>query len=134
MDIIYPMFAMFLLTVTVALLMLAMRIRGVKNKTVHPKYFKVYNEKLPDDSQIQISRHFSNLFETPILFYTVCILYIITNLTSAASMRLAWAYVVARVVHAIIHIGPNHVIARMLSFLASMLILTFLWVNLVTSL
>ncbi len=45
-------------------------------------------------------------------------------------LRLAWAYVVLRLIHAVIHMTYNRVIHRMLTFIASFVVLMFMWVHL----
>jgi hypothetical protein len=44
---------------------------------------------------------------------------------------LAWIYVSLRILHTIIHLTSNHVIARMLSFAASCMVLGIMWVNII---
>jgi hypothetical protein len=45
-------------------------------------------------------------------------------------VALAWAFVLSRIVHAAIHLGPNKVRWRSPAFILGFLIVTAMWVNL----
>ena len=83
----------------------------------------------PESTQ-KVSRHFANLFEAPTLFYVVCLAAMVTGVTGAVMVALAWAYVAARIVHAAIHLGPNRLRWRMRAYFVSWLMLAALWVTL----
>jgi hypothetical protein len=51
------------------------------------------------------------------------------QLDSESLLVIAWLYVAARVVHAIIHIGANRVRPRMLTYMFSWLMLLALWIK-----
>jgi hypothetical protein len=126
-DLIYPLFAMFILTTIVMLRMFWTRVSAIKSGQVKLRYFKVYpNEELPE-KMVQASRHFSNLFEMPVLFYLVSVLGILFQ-EGQAFLILAWVYVLARVVQAYIHLGSNRVIRRMQAYAVSWAALSLMWV------
>jgi len=74
----------------------------------------------------QASRHFSNLFEAPVLFYVVCILGILFS-EGLIFTGLAWGYVLAHVAHAYIHLGSNHVMFRLTTYTVSWTFLILMW-------
>ncbi|MDN4501083.1 MAPEG family protein [Alteromonadaceae bacterium BrNp21-10] len=127
----YPMFALVLLTVLVAILMGRARFTAVKHKTVNPKYFKTNSgyELTPECAQLE--RNFSNLFETPVLFYAVCITTLVMGVDSTLLQVLAWIYVALRYAHSYIHITYNHVMHRFGCFISSFLVLLVMWIALV---
>ena len=83
----YPMFALFLLTLTALVRMFLTRVQAVKSGRLKINDFKVYTTTQPDDV-IKMSRHFSNLFEVPVLFYVVCLLGMVLGMTSLPFMIL----------------------------------------------
>jgi len=126
-HLIYPMFAMVLLTFVVGTIALAARVRAARKKDVSMKYFKLMDGEAPE-YMIKPIRHFNNLFETPILFYAGCFSAILTQAVDLPMMILAWAYVALRVAHALIHIGPNKVMPRMFAFLGSFAVILTMWI------
>lgn len=127
MSLIYPMFAMVVLTFAVATVMLRSRIKAVRSKDVSVSFFKSYEGTVPDYVAIP-ARHFSNLFETPVLFYVVCLAAMIIGKTGVTIVVLAWAFVALRIIHAVVHLGKNTVLVRMRVYLASWIVLLALWV------
>ena len=121
------MFAMVVLTFVVALVMLRSRVRAVKSREVPLEFFKTYQGAAPEHV-ITSARHFSNLFEAPVLFYVACLAAMILNKTGVTVVALAWAYVLARCIHAYVHLGSNKVFLRMRAYLFSWVILLALWV------
>jgi hypothetical protein len=74
------------------------------------------------------TRHFTNLFETPTLFYAGCLAAMVAGVTDSAVLALAWAYVAARLVHAWVHLGGNRLRHRMPVYAVSWLLLLSLWI------
>lgn len=130
MDIIYPMFSLFLLTFLIGACMGGARLISVKNREVDPRYYRLMSGGAPPDYVVKLSRNFSNLLEVPILFYVVCILLVTLNIVNTAMLILAWCFVGLRIAHSIIHITYNHPKHRFYAFLASFLVLLAMWVQL----
>jgi hypothetical protein len=82
----------------------------------------------PPAAVAKTSRQFSNLFETPTLFYAAGVIYLALDLQLALAVTLAWLYVALRLVHAVIHIGYNNVMHRLMAFAASLLCVGGIWV------
>ncbi|MDB5593174.1 MAG: hypothetical protein JWM36_135 [Hyphomicrobiales bacterium] len=76
----------------------------------------------------QLSRSFQNQFETPLLFYVLVVLAIITKKDDFLFVVMEWLYVIARLAHAAIHTTNNRVTLRFPAFLAGVLILIAMWV------
>jgi len=83
--------------------------------------------KEPDEAA-KATRHFSNLFEAPVLFYVACVTAIATRQVTLLTVVLAWAYVALRVAHAYIHLGANRLRQRIPVYFASWAILLALWI------
>lgn len=130
-SLIYPMFAMVLLTAAVVVTLFRRRVRAVRENLVTASYFRIYQGEAEPESSAKAARHLANLFEAPVLFYVACLAAMVTGQTGVAVVALAWAYVAARFVHAYVHLGGNRLRHRMRVFGVSWLILLALWIALV---
>lgn len=129
MNLVYPMFALFALTMAVGARLGYLRFTYVKRGLADPDYYKAYQGSEPEPVRVA-ARHLTNLFETPVLFYAGCLLGLVTGQAGTLTVSLAWAYVAARAVHTAIHLGPNIVLRRFQVFVVSLLILLALWLSL----
>lgn len=130
---IYPMFAMVLLTATVLVILFRSRVAAVRSGQVSKTYFRIYQGETEPESTAKPARHFANLFEAPVLFYVVCLAAMITHVTGVAMQALAWTYVAARVLHATVHLGGNRLSKRVRAYFVSWLVLLAMWIFLVVS-
>lgn len=130
---IYPMFAMVLLTVTVLLSMFIARISAIREGKLSARYFKTYNFGEPTEAMVKSSRHFANLFELPVLFYAGCLTAMILPMNDGWILGWAWLFVAARLVHAYIHIGKNKLLPRMISYTIGWIALLALWLDIVVT-
>jgi hypothetical protein len=126
-SLVYPMFAMVLLTGTTLILLFRGRLRAVRERKVTPKYFQVYQGETEPEATAQTARHFVNLFEAPTLFYAACLAAMVTGQTGTTTVVLAWSYVAARLVHSYIHLGGNVLQARIGAYFTSWAVLIALW-------
>lgn len=129
MNILYPIFAMLALTLVVMMRMGFARYRAVVRREVDHRYYELYQGEEPQHLRV-LSRHFSNLMETPPIFYIACILAFITEQQNDLILGLAWGYVVLRFWHTFIHLGGNVVVLRFRVFVLSMVVLTTMLVSL----
>ncbi len=128
---IYPMFAMVLLTFAVLMKLFRARVRALREGKVSATYFRIYQGEVEPDFAAKPARHFTNLFEAPVLFYVVCLAAMITHFTGIGMQVLAWAYVAARLMHAFAHLGANRIRKRVRAYFISWLILLGMWIYLV---
>ena len=128
---VYPMFALVLLTATVLVIMFRSRARAVREKKISSAYFRTFQGETEPEFIAKPSRHFVNLFEAPTLFYVACLAAMVTQTGGRAALVLAWAYVAARVAHAFIHLGRNRLRHRIPVYGASWAILLAMWVSVV---
>ena len=128
---VYPMFAMVCLTVVVLVALFRSRTRAVAEGQVSAEYFKTYQGSVEPESSLQLSRHFVNLFETPLLFYVVCLATMVVGQVDLLLLILAWLYVVLRIVHAYIHTGSNRLQPRIAAYFSSIVVLLSMWSYLV---
>ncbi len=128
LQLVYPLFAMFILSAAVLIKMFRARVGAVKSGQIKAGYFKTYeNLNLPEDV-IKTARHFSNLFEAPVLFYVLCLLGLFLGIDSMTFVVLAWAYVIIRAFHAHIHMGQNKLAFRMTVYGLGWLVMLVMWI------
>jgi hypothetical protein len=128
---IYPMFALVLLSAFVLARVFRSRVRAVRAGKVSARYFRIYQGEVEPEETAKPARHFTNLFEAPTLFYAGCLAAMATGDEGLVVQLTAWAYVVARLVHAFIHLGQNRLGHRINAYFASWIALLALWVHVV---
>lgn len=124
--ILYPMFALVAWTFAMAVVMVRRAFRAV-GEGLNPEYFRLGRGFKPPDYMLSAYRHFSNLFEMPVLFYAALIIVYVTAVNNALLLTLAWAYVFSRMLHSHYHLNNTCVIRRRNAFMASYTILALLW-------
>lgn len=130
-SLVYPMFALVLLSMIVLGVLFRRRVRAVREGRVSMGYFGIFQGGAEPEDSAKAARHFSNLFEAPTLFYAGCLAAMVTHDVGIAVQFLAWAYVAARVVHAIIHLGGNRIGKRVRAYSVGWLVLLGLWIQVV---
>lgn len=85
-------------------------------------------EKLPKTARFA-AQNYNHQFESPVLFYVLCLGAMVADLGTETTLLIAWAYVGLRVLHAIIHISYNRVIHRFVVFSLSSLALIGLFAD-----
>lgn len=129
MDIIYPMFALVVLTFVIGFSTGIARLVSAKKGQVDRRYFKLFSGYAPPDYIVKLGRNFSNLFEVPVLFYTLGIILLVLGINNSLMIGFAWAFVGLRVIHSVIHVTYNNPIHRFLAFLLSSSIVLIMWVQ-----
>ncbi len=126
-----PLLAQVALTFLVMLAMYQRRVGEMKSKRIHPQRAKTRSAAhgvLPDSESA--SNNYSNLLESPLLFYVAILLTLILMVQDSILVALAWIYVASRYVHSFIHITYNRVMHRFSVFIFSCFVLLAMWVRL----
>jgi hypothetical protein len=125
-----PVVALAAWTLTVLLLIPYHRVRAALGGRLVADDFKLGESlRVPDDVRIP-NRNLINLLEVPVLFYVACLSLHATGQVDAIAIALAWAYVVLRAVHSLIHLSYNSVMHRLAAYAASNLVLMAIWLRL----
>lgn len=127
-QLVSPMFALVFLTFFTGLILFVRRVSAAKNKQLDPKRFKTFSIQEAPAHVLQAERHFINLFEVPVLFYIACVVIIALNIESKELLYLAWSFVAFRYIHAGIHLWPNKLYPRMVSFFLGFITVLAMWV------
>ena len=75
----------------------------------------------------RMARNLSNQFELPVLFFAACLSLFVTGGAGLAAIVAAWAFVLARVVHAYVHLTSNRVRIRRRLFIVSLAVNLVQW-------
>jgi hypothetical protein len=78
------------------------------------------------------ANNLANLFEMPVLYFTLVPLLVIGNMAGPAQVALAWLFVILRAVHSFVHLGRNDVRVRFTVYLASVIVLFAMWIGFFT--
>jgi hypothetical protein len=130
-PILVPLLVQVLLTFAVWIYMYAWRIPEIRRKSIDPQRLKdraAAHQLLPDSANA--SNNLKNLFELPVLFYVAVLLSLVLMIQDAVLVRLAWGFVLLRVLHSAIHCTYNNVNHRFVAYALSSLFLLFLWIRL----
>ena len=126
--ILHPLFALAAWTLIVLLLIPFARARSIRQRRIAVDDFKFgESANVPGDVRIP-NRNYMNLLELPMLFYVVGIVLYVTGGASNATIAIAWAFVILRVIHSLIHLTYNRVVHRLAAFTLSNVALVVLWV------
>ena len=131
MSFIYPMFALVILTFIIGFSTGLIRFMSVQKGLVNRQYFNVLSGYSAPDTMVKFGRKFDNLFEMPLLFYTLGVIVIALNINNELMFALGWAFVALRMVHSIIHVTYNNPIHRFLAFFSSSIIVLIMWIKLI---
>ena len=131
--ILYPVFAMFLLVVVVLNRLRSLRFAAVGRKEVGIGYYRAYQGDEPEALRV-VARHFTNLFEMPVLFYVGVLMAYVSHQVTWWLVALAWLYVALRYAHSYVHLTSNDVQVRFGVYFASGLVLAVLWASLLVQL
>lgn len=128
MHVLYPVFALFLLTAFSTLRLAGLRLGAIKKGEVNPKFYRDY-QGFEEPMKLRVaSRHVINLYEAPVLFYTISIIAFVTQVSGFTIVALAWTYVVLRYLHSYVHLTSNNVLFRFRLFAASQAVLVAIWI------
>jgi len=124
----YPVLVMILLTAVVWLRMGVGRVRFLQQQRIHPQSVATRSGASEVFAPInKVADHFQNLMEVPVLFYVLVVLLLILARADGVYVGLAWAFVLGRLAHALIHCTYNKVRHRFAAFLVSTLFLWTMW-------
>jgi hypothetical protein len=125
--ILWPLFAMFVLVVSVAATMLRRRIAFYKANRVHPQKTATSGQMAATITDTRAADNFKNLFEVPVLFYVAVLVVFNAGFFCLPHLILAWMYVAARAAHSYIHCTSNVVMHRFYAYVTSFTVLSIMW-------
>jgi len=130
-PILLPLLAQVLITLAVWIYMYITRLREIRHKGIEPQRLalRLDAQKLLSASAAPAD-NFKNLFEMPLLFFLAVLLSLILLIQDDLLVAFAWAFVVLRAIHSLIHCTYNQVLHRFTVYIASSLMLFLMWFRL----
>ena len=122
-----PVFAQVALTFVLLFWMQFLRLRAVRRGQV-PAHTVALREPNWPARVTQISNAYHTQLETPLLFYVLILLAMITQTGDSILLVLSWLFVASRFVHAYIHLTTNRIGARAPVFLVGAIGLALMWI------
>lgn len=133
-EVLYPFLAMVFFSLLQLPLMLGSRVWAIRKKNFSIKHFRLNELEMAPEFMKKVTRHYSNLFEMPVIFYALCLAGYVTMLEASLFIKISWIYVAFRIIHWAIHITYNNVYHRLIPFAASNLCLLAMAILLTKSL
>lgn len=126
-SIFWPVITLVGLTACIWVLMYVRRISEITKGRIDPQSLATSETASSKLRDVSAADNFSNLLETPVLFYAICIILFVTGEVSQLQLVLAWLYVALRASHSLIHVTYNRVLHRWAVYVASTLCLFVMW-------
>ena len=127
--ILYPVFVQVFLTLGILASLAVARARAIRTmdrQRGNPD-LALGRVQWPEDATKRAA-NFRNQFELPVLFYAVVAFALLTKGADLPMVVLAWLFVLTRVIHAAIHVGPNKVRWRTPAYAFGFLIVAIMWI------
>ena len=130
MSVFYPMALMAIFTILYSPLLVIGRFRSVRLGDVAPGYYKTMDGHEPPEYVKKPTRHWSNLYEVPVLFYAVCLAILVKGQEDDLFIYMAWTFLGLRLLQALIHTTYNNVYHRLLVFGGGLATVLAMWIRL----
>jgi hypothetical protein len=121
-----PLLLHVLLTVFVGVRSLQARIKAVRRGQT--KLDDIANDTNAWPNRVKkLGNNFDNQFETPMFWYSVCILVVVLKLEDYVFVGLSWIFLLARIGHSHVQTNDNDVLLRMRLFLFGFASVVVMW-------
>ena len=128
LKLVYPALAMIFWIFVVGVILSLRRKNAFAAGEVRADEVAVSTERYPVAARL-VSANFSNQFELPVVFFALIMLAMEVAATSYVMAVLAWIFVASRVVHTLVHIGPNQLPLRGAVYGVGAVALLCMWVG-----
>ncbi|MDO7844410.1 MAPEG family protein [Sphingomonas immobilis] len=128
-GILWPTFALVALIFVVFVVMFYQRGRHTRANPPRDSDFATTEAAMRYFEPVEMpANNYRNLFEMPLLYFALVPLLLITRQADHLQIVLAWVYVILRIIHSFIHIGPKVVTWRAAAYALSALVLMAMWI------
>jgi hypothetical protein len=122
-----PFFAMVFITLIVWVYMYIRRISFIVSRKLNPKELEpAAFAQISPPSVSNPSDNLKNLFETPVIFYTLILYLFVTKEVDALYVNAAWVFVAFRALHSAVHCTFNLIILRFYLYLFATIAIWFI--------
>ncbi|WP_417316947.1 MAPEG family protein [Emcibacter sp.] len=130
MSVFYPMALMAIFTVLYSPILVIGRFKSVRLGDVPSYYYKTLDGAEPPEYVKKPTRHWSNLYEVPVLFYAVCLAILVKGQEDNIFAYMAWGFLGLRLLQAFIHSTYNNVYHRLCVFGTGLAVVLAMWIRL----
>ena len=110
-----PVVVQMMMTLWIYVRLVNARVREYRAGRVDKARVPLHPDAWPDNV-IQINNNLRNQFELPVLFYVLSVVLWLLDAVNPLALAAATAFVLSRIVHAVIHLGSNYVPNRRRAF------------------
>ncbi len=121
-----PVFVMVALTFVLLFSAGIARARALRAGEVREKDIALREPNWPE-RPTQLINAYQNQLELPVLYYLVVVAAFFSANMTGPMLALSWAFVVARLAHAAVHVTSNRLRLRFMTFVAGLVILMAMW-------
>lgn len=123
----WPVLVQMALTFLIYFKIFPTRVGLIKSGQAKSSDFRTYENEHPESRKV--SRAIANQYESPVIFYALCVIAFVTQNADTVLLVLAWGYSIVKVVHVYLHITKNRLRYRQPVFTVAffLLILMFCW-------
>ncbi|MEJ2417384.1 MAG: MAPEG family protein [Exilibacterium sp.] len=123
-DIFGPVFTLIFLTWVVWVYMYAKRIPFLRSQKIEPNQITPAElARISPPSVAYPSDNLKNLFEVPVIFYTLALYLFVVGQVDTFYVLIAWVYVLLRTLHSAVHCTVNIVMLRFFIYAISCVVL-----------
>ncbi|MBT4739547.1 MAG: hypothetical protein HN793_13500 [Rhodospirillaceae bacterium] len=127
LQILWPVILVMALTVVSGAWLLKLRVGALKTRQVRMAFYASYRDGEEPEQVAVATRHYANLYETPVLFYLGCLVAGILGPVGPVALSAAWGFAGLRIAQSLVHLTSNNVMWRANAFWASCVMLFTLW-------
>lgn len=121
------MIAQVALTIAVWIRMYAVRFGEIKRKRIDLQHVATSRSATRQLEDTTPADNFRNLFEVPVLFFSVCLALAVSDAVTMPQLVLAWTFVFLRAVHSLIHVTYNRVAHRFAAYVLGTVVVLLMW-------
>jgi hypothetical protein len=122
-----PFFAMVFITLIVWVYMYIQRISFITSRKLKPKELEpAAFAQISPSSVSNPSDNLKNLFEIPVIFYTLTLYLFVTKQVDAVYVNAAWVFVAFRALHSAVHCTFNLIMLRFYLYLFATMAIWFI--------
>jgi hypothetical protein len=122
----WPMIAHAALVFFLYWLLSRRRFAAVKAGSAEAGQFRENTQEPPES--LLVHNNLKNQFELPVLFYAACLALYVSTADNAATIALAWLFVLSRYAHSYLHLTSNRLRYRRPAFLVGFFTLMIMWI------
>jgi hypothetical protein len=124
-----PLIAMLVLIFSMYIIAFGARMYSVIAGTISLDHYKLFSGKTEPEYVTKAINNLNNQFQLPVIFFCACVLALALKIESPNLIFNAWAFVICRVTHSLVHLTVNIVLLRAAVFGIGLYFLCSIWLQ-----